>query len=341
MEWNIFPAKAFQQHTSTWDALNNRTYRTPLMESRFVSPLVNHFSDGSEILVLCTNNGQVIAGSILRRVSFGRWETFQPSQSPLGMWLSSKDAQLDALLKTLSKALPGIVFQIAITQQDPKLLLRPADEGLFSTLDYIVTGRLDIPSDFEEYRANLSKNVRQNTNRARNRIEKMGHTISFRKVSQPEMIQDAVVKYGEIESAGWKNESGTAVEKGTPQGNFYIEMLSNFSKTKCAIIWQYCYDDKVVATDLCVRNEKAIVILKTTYDEEQQKYSPAFCMHLEGIEWCGTQNLEEMEFYGPAMEWHQKLTQDLRTMFHINWSPSPIAKMLLNLIKALLSRKNG
>ena len=334
VEWTCVPVQEFTTHRDAWNELNAQTYRSPLMDSRFVDPLLKYFSDGSELLCLGYQDDQLKVASVVRKVSFGRWQTLQAEQAPLGLWMSEPSVDLHAYLTTLSASLPGWVMQISLTQQDPKLLNRPADNSFFSTLDYITTGRLDVPEDFDTYRQGLSRNVKQNTNRAKNRIEKMGHSIHFKVVHATDNIESAVKEYGVLESKGWKAEKGTAVNISNDQGRFYLDMLSNFSPNQ-AEVWQYCYDDKIVATDFCIHNQSSIIILKTTYDEEWQKYSPAFCMHLDGIAHCSDLNLDEIEFYGPAMDWHKKLTDDLRTMYHVNWFKLALIKALIGKLKKL------
>jgi hypothetical protein len=47
--------------------------------------------------------------------------------------------------------------------------------------------------------------------------------------------------------------------------------------------------------------------------------------------------VERIEFYGRAMDWHRKWTDDIRTMYHVNIYPWPIFKPL----HAMLGRKWG
>jgi CelD/BcsL family acetyltransferase involved in cellulose biosynthesis len=197
-------------------------------------------------------------------------------------------------------------------------------------MDYISTGRVAVPEDFDAYWSSRSKNTRQNVNKARNRVARDGAHIRFESCTDPEQAESMLGDYGYLESAGWKKRLGTAVSRDNAQGQFYTGLLK-FLMPGRAMVWRYFFDERLVATDLCINNEGVVYILKTTYDEELRKYSPAFMMHIDGIRYCSTCGFDSIEFYGPAMDWHKKLTDDLRALYHINWYRHALIPDILNL----------
>tara|TARA_R110001583_G_scaffold143203_1_gene295314 strand:- start:25006 stop:26037 length:1032 start_codon:yes stop_codon:yes gene_type:complete len=335
ISWVLLPVTDFKQHQEEWDRLNQAGSSSALLSSRFIEPCLSAFSNGSETLALATLGDTVLAMALIQRVGFGRWQTLQPSQAPIGFWLSGAETDTVALIVSLSQALPGWVLSISITQQDPAILPRPEQTSQLRTLDYISTGRMDIPADFEVYWQSRGKNVRQNINKSKNRLEREGVNIVFDIATDPSEVSDYVVDFGELESAGWKQNSGTAVHIDNEQGRFYIDLLNRFMPDECQV-WRYYFNDKLVATDLCISAGGVLYILKTTYDESWKRYSPAFIMHLEGVRLCSEQGLQAIEFYGPAMDWHKKLTKDLRTMYHITWFSHPLIPKLNHLKQRLL-----
>ena len=52
-------------------------------------------------------------------------------------------------------------------------------------------------------------------------------------------------------------------------------MLEGFARKGRARIYQYWFDDAVVAMDLCIESGGQIVILKTAYDEAHKAVSPS------------------------------------------------------------------
>lgn len=331
LQWTVHPIECFDKESSQWQNLNKKTANTLLLDPRFISPLIKHFADEEMVMALAHQQQELVAACILSKKGWGQWQTFQPSQAPLGMWLcKSFYFQDTSFHKQLASALPGIVLTISITQQDPQLLPRPADNKHFSTLDYITTARLDIPKDFESYWQSRSKNARTSVGKAKRRIEKEGKQIRLEVDSLADKIHSGVTAYGELESQGWKQESGTAIHIDNAQGKYYSEMLTAFSPKQCQI-WRYFFDSELVATDLCIDDGDTLFILKTTYAEQWQRYSPAFCLHVDGIEHCSKTDLKSIEFYGPSMQWHKKLTEDERVMYHLTYYNVPAVKSIKKL----------
>jgi hypothetical protein len=86
-------------------------------------------------------------------------------------------------------------------------------------------------------------------------------------------------------------------------------------------------DGVVAASDLCLVRNGMLVVLKTTYDETLKPLSPALLLREDELQWIFAQgNIHVVEFYGRVMDWHRKLTDDVRTMYHLNcyghsWAP--------------------
>jgi hypothetical protein len=61
------------------------------------------------------------------------------------------------------------------------------------------------------------------------------------------------------------------------------------------------------------------VVLKTTYDESIKGLSPAFLMRQDALalEWPAGR-LKRIEFYGKRLEWHQRWTDNVRELYHMN-----------------------
>lgn len=319
MTWQLYPIAQFNQHIKTWNELNSNNSNTPLLTSDFVVPLLQHFSTGNELLAIHGNPTQPNAMAILSKRRFAVWETMQPSQAPLGLWLQNKNIERSVLLPELRKALPFPTLLIGLTQQDPDLLPRPERSNNLSTLDYIQTARVSVNGNFQDYWSQRGKNLRQNLNRQRNRLKREDIQTTLKIISAPEDIRQAVIDYGQLESAGWKSDGGTAIHIDNTQGKFYCDMLTNFAEQKNALIFQYYYNDNLVATDLCIKDEYSLIILKTTYDEAITSSSPAMLMRQEAFEYIFDNRLvKKIEFYGKVMDWHTKWSNEIRDLYHIN-----------------------
>src|SRR5262249_32566450 len=119
--WEFYPISKFDEHTQDWDRLNEAAAKTPRQTPAFMAPLLNEFRTGDELLAVCRPDDPV-AMAIVRRQSQIAWETFQPSQAPLGAWLQMPEADTVVLAESLLKSLPGLVMALGITQVDPDLV---------------------------------------------------------------------------------------------------------------------------------------------------------------------------------------------------------------------------
>lgn len=320
MNWHLYPIAEFKQHIKSWNELNSNGVNTPLLSSDFIMPLLEQFSTGKELLAIHGSPNQPDAMAILTKPKLAVWETLQPSQAPLGLWLQNKTLETGTLLSQLRKALPFPTLLVGITQQDPDLLPRPEKCSNLKTLDYIQTARVSVNGSFQDYWSQRGKNLRQNLNRQRNRLKREEIQTTLKIITVPEEIRQAIIDYGRLESAGWKNSGGTAIHIDNEQGKFYCDMLTNFSQNQNALIFQYYYDDNLVATDLCIKDADSLIILKTTYDETITASSPAMLMRQEAFEYIFNTNLaKRIEFYGKVMDWHTKWSDEIRTLYHVNF----------------------
>lgn len=319
MTWHLHPVSEFKHYSKSWDCINSKGGNTPLLSSDFVAPLLDYFSSGKEKLAIYGSPDQPVAMAILTKPKFAVWETLQPSQAPIGLWLQDKNTALASLLPSLRKVLPFPTLLLGVTQQDPDLLTRPEKSGGISTLDYIQTARVTVNGSFEDYWSKRGKNLRQNLNRQRNRLEREGIQTTLKIITTADEIPQAIVEYGRLESAGWKSAGGTAIHIDNNQGKFYRDMLVNFSQHQDALVFQYYYGEKLVATDLCIKDNASLIILKTTYDETITTSSPAMLMRQDAFKYIFEKQLvEKIEFYGKVMDWHTKWSEEIRTMYHIN-----------------------
>lgn len=321
MGWRVLPASAFCDYQEEWDRINQEGTNSPVLNSSFISCALDAFGADNRKLALFEAEGQIATMAVLEKRKFGVWDTYQPSQSPLGFWINQSSIPLNELLGALCKALPGIVLKIGITQQDPDIYPRPDTLDKISTLDYIDTAKIELTGTFEEYWAARGKNLRHNLKRQRNRLDKEQVTLSLNTITNHEFIPDAIRVYGAIESAGWKSETGTAIHTDNAQGKFYINLLQAFSKNGKSRIYQYAYNDEIVATDLCIEQGGTFVILKTTYDENIKTSSPAFLMRQDIFrQLFDDKQVKSIEFYGKVMDWHTKWSDQVRTIYHLNFT---------------------
>jgi hypothetical protein len=340
MNWNLYPIEQLERLAPTWDAINDASGSLPFLQSRFILPLCQTFGDRSLRIALFESAQGPLAMGILTRKGLAQWETFQPSQLPIGAWVMRPDQDFEFLLSSLIRKLPGVALIIGVTQQDPNCLRRPPHSPYLQTLDYIQTARITVQGPFEQYWEARGKNLKHNMKRQRSRLEKEGIKTSLEVVTGSDGIAQAIADYGQLESAGWKAEGGTAIHPDNAQGRFYRAMLEAFCRQGSGRVYRYRFNDRVVAVDLCLEANGTLIILKTTHDESIKTCSPAFLMRQEAFEKLfEEQRIKRIEFYGKLMDWHTKWTSEVRTMYHVNYYRSSwLPKIRSMLMKLRMSR---
>jgi CelD/BcsL family acetyltransferase involved in cellulose biosynthesis len=324
MRWRVYPIGEFDRFRSQWNALNAVAGDVPFLRAEFLSPALREFGTGAEMFVTLGGDDDFAAMGMLRRVRPGMWETFQPSQLPLGAFLQRRGLPVDATLEGLLRELPGLAVAVGVTQQDPAVVARPADSMLVETLDYIETATLTLEGTFDEYWATRGKNLRHNVKRQRAKLAEQSVPLRLEVIDAPDHVPAAIADYGRLEGSGWKAREGTAVGLDNAQGRFYCSVFDTYCRQGTGRIFRYLFGDQVVAMDLCIESGSVLVVLKTTYDEKVKVVSPATLMRHEIMSRLFDEGrITRVEFYGKAMEWHLRWTNDLRTLYHVNryrWS---------------------
>lgn len=325
IKWTLSTAnQSSSPWAKEWDQLNDRAGALPFLASDVMLAALTHFGTGKELLAVGSCAGETVAMALLTRKNAITWESFQPSQLPLGAYLQLPEFRVDAAASTLLLALPKPALLLGLTQLDPAWLDRPQDSATTTVIDYIDTAWVNVAGSFDEYWAARGKNLRQNMRKQRNKLEADGIIPRLEILGTPDTISGAIVDYGRLESAGWKAEIGTAVQLDNAQGRFYRQILESACQRGEGVIYRYWFGEKVVAVDLCVKHRDTLVILKTTYDENYKAVSPAFLMREESFRKLFEEGaIKRIEFFGKMMEWHTRWTEHSRRLYHLThyrWS---------------------
>jgi hypothetical protein len=341
IRWENLAASALQPNaklSQDWDRLNAERGKLPFLMSDAMVSALTILGDGTERLLVGYANTTVVAMFLLTPQGKFQWRTFQPSQVPLGAWVARADLDLLSLACSLVRGPLGFCLALSVTQVDPLLASRTADTPDTQTLDYIDTGWIDIEGTFDDYWAARGKNLRQNMRKQRVKLAADGVKLTMQVLRDHADMAPAIARYGQLESAGWKAQSGTAIHPDNAQGRFYRELLEHASLRGEAAVYQYLFDDRVVAMNLCLLSQGTLVVLKTTYDESIKTLSPAFLLREEELQDIYRQGqIKRMEYFGKVMDWHTKLTDKKRTVYHLTAYRWPFIKKLAEARRAKAS----
>jgi CelD/BcsL family acetyltransferase involved in cellulose biosynthesis len=336
MKWAIYPAAQFSAFAERWSQLNAETTKSPLLEVDFVQPLLKEFGNGRELLAVCEQDGRTQAMAIIAPRGRGVWDTFQPSQAPVGPWMHRRELDMSQLATSLLKSLPGIPLSLGLTQLDPDLFARPVESKNLRTINYIETAKISITGTFDAYWEARGKNLRSNMKKQRSKLQKDGVQTRMQVNRSPDDVAEAIADYGKLESAGWKAAGGTAIHPDNAQGRYYRSMLEAYCRRGAGRIYRYWFDSQLVAMDLCIEGPDSIIILKTTYDESvPNSLSPTLLMREEACRQLFEEaRFSKIEFYGKVMEWHRRWTDEIRTMYHATEYRWPVLLELRGMLGA-------
>ena len=327
MTWRLLPVTRFGDVRAQWQTLNARSGDTPVLHPDFIGPLLQEFASPADQLAILDSAAGPSAMTVLSRRNGLAWQSFQPANAPIGLWVCDPALPLPELLRDLLRSLPGPTGLIGLLQQDPDITPRPPDDNGLSTLDYIETARVSVSQPFDDYWAQRGKNLRRNMKRQHTQLEREGTPPRLEVLRDPADMPRAITDYARLEGIGWKRALGTDVQQDDPQSRFYVGMMQRFCAAGKGHVFRYFYGEDLAATDICIEHDGVFAILKTTYDEAIRKTSPAQLMRHEMFEALFRQGrLRRIEFYGRVMDWHRQWTDEIRTLYHVNQYRWPLLR---------------
>jgi hypothetical protein len=321
MGWIFYNARdRFEEYKNKWNDINKSIGNHVLLDACFVASLIRHF--GSDHTMLGISDDEESAGAVIvEKTGPGFWQTFQPSQGPLGLILLADRNHVDLQISRLMRCLPGYCLGFSVTQQDPDHSLFDRSEWSMpvEVIKYIDTSRIVLEGEFEEYWRQRGRYFVDDLRRQTKRLTEQGICMEFVAQRDPQRIAKGIAEFARLESAGWKGKEGSAVSEDNPQGLFYRDIMENFCSRGEGVMYQLLFNGKVVACDLCLERDGMLVVLKIAYDESVKGISPGKFIHREILRRLfAERETKVLEWYGRVHEWQQKLDSKERAMFHVN-----------------------
>ena len=343
--WRIVPARCFADWAGRWQTLNSKGARTPALDERLITALIEEFADRHTYLAILGNPAAPSAMILLKRESQIAWRFFAEDFAPIAPIVTQPELDLATEWLNLLVRLPGMPQRLILANLDPDTVPRPQNAMLVNVKDDFVTHRLTVDKNFDQYLAERSANFRHNLRRRRNLVMKMGIQPRIERVTSPEEMPQLVRDHARLELSGWKGAEGTAIDPDAPSGRFYERLMTEMARTGDAIGWRYLYDDVVVATYLGIRGFGTGLALKWAYDERYSNTTPGNLMRLEMMRVLfDASEVERYEFMG-AGTWQNRWSHETRTIYELQvyrslaalsghrlWN---VAKSRLQLVKEL------
>ena len=287
-------------YKNAWDELNAELYASnPYFDSSFIEPLLTYFATGKERLCIHRGEADIDGLVIVSPDHLAKWSLFVLDQVQITPILLRYPENLESLLYSLH----GFPLALDLPCQDPihSPLQNELQRLLWKPVPHAHTISVSLEGDFENYVASRSKGFRYNIKRRFKKVKEAGFAIRIERVTDPEEMQAAVSRFGDIESMGWKGASGTAVHIDNVQGQFYTSVLKNFAQHGKACVYELYFDDTLVAMELCIASSDMLILLKTTHDESQSSFAPGRLLLYSLLkDQFLTKQLKKVEFYTNA-----------------------------------------
>jgi len=320
MNWQFFNISEIDSKWDEWDRLNGLYYNFhPFFDSRFIRPCIKYFGGNSIKLAQLKNSRNEIIGLLLiKKNKLGSWNLFYtPQMQIIPVLLNKNNASME--IKALIRSLCDYCWRLECTYQDPEFTpLNIIDDGLVLKYYHCTTTRIDLNNNFEHYWRLRKKNLQKNINRYFNRLKKDNVKISFKKINHVSELVKGLIRYGLLESLGWKGEVGTAIHPSNIQGLFYGEVIRLFGESGQASICELYLNKELAASRICLNNKDINIILKVTYNEKFKQFSPGKLLLFEMIkDEFNKKHYQHIEFYTNASKEQISWSSSTRDIYHL------------------------
>lgn len=287
LNWQLHPlptAEGLGPHLTAWNDLNRRIMGGHgMLDGVFIDALLRHAGDQDVSLARADVDGETVAMLLLvpRAVRLGIWTSFLPSQAQIGPSLIPPGLDLSGLFA----ALPRYASELDLLCNDPRFGdLRELPRLSVRCLPHALTMSVSLVGSFEDYWAQRPRKLIQNMRRYMRRLQSEPGGERLVIVNEPEAIELAVVRYGNLEASGWKGREGTAVTHSSAQGRFYAEVMRKFAERGEAMVYELWFGDELVASRMLLLRNGMAIMLKTTFHEGFDRFAPGRILLLRTLE---------------------------------------------------------
>jgi CelD/BcsL family acetyltransferase involved in cellulose biosynthesis len=237
--------------------------------------------------------------------------------------------------------LPGKAWTIDLLAIDPDF--EPEWNGLDlprTMVRHDLTMAVGTQGEFDSYWQARPNKLR--TNLRRYQRKSGDHITRLQVTDDAEEISVAVNRYAELESAGWKAKTGTAISPDNPQGSFYGQVLRQFAASGQAKVIELWFDDKLAASRLVICHRGMWIMLKTTYDESLSAMAPGRQLLHEALRLAFVDIPSAVvEFYTNATRDQAEWATNLRYTCHHQLYRNLAVANLHGVVRALKRRLSG
>lgn len=224
--------------------------------------------------------------------------------------LDDKPAIVEGLWKEIEQQKDWDVLECRLVRDDSWLkdvLLNAGKRGFLTgiwPMDSAPFIRVPIPVEgsigdfFKGERNHLGKEL----SRRLRRLNEIG-VVEFKRTN--ELQPQALQRYFELESKGWKGRSGTAAVQDDAAAGLHSDFARDMAANGSLIVYELCLDEKTIAMSINIRLDDHVYHWKTSYDENYSRYSPGNLLFRRLLEDCAAAGVSEIDFMCPSLPYKQ------------------------------------
>jgi hypothetical protein len=132
---------------------------------------------------------------------------------------------------------------------------------------------LKMDKSIEYFLSSKSGNFRSNLKRKEKKLKGAGE-LSLNVYTNPDEVERALSEVFEIEKKSWKVAEGSAIMSDSKRVKFYSLLAEKTANAQWLRVYVLKLDNRAIAFDFGLFFEKTYYMLKTSYDEQLNAYSP-------------------------------------------------------------------
>jgi CelD/BcsL family acetyltransferase involved in cellulose biosynthesis len=170
---------------------------------------------------------------------------------------------------------------------------------------------LALDSSYEAFLASRSGKFRNYLRRKNRAVEESGQ-IKVLRAGRDLDLDQAYADLLSIEERSWKHAHGTAISA-VPHQRLYYRTLSAgaLERGRLHLVLMYL-NDRPIAFDLGIKHDDRYYYLKTSFDEEFRRLSPATVLRAHLVETLIGEGVHSLDFPAEPYQWEEQWTDQLR-----------------------------
>jgi len=182
---------------------------------------------------------------------------------------------------------------------------------------------LDCSGGIDQALRTVSKSFRTNLGRLARRANAQGE-LAYRVVSAPEELDAAFEAFLEVESSGWKRDSGTAIAQDDRLVAFYRRLVREFGARGACRIHLLTLDGQPVAAQFGLLSDRQLNLLKIGFSQAHAPLAPGNLIMLRTIEQvCADPDVDRLSFVTDPL-WSQAWRPHRTPVDHVTVYPATL-----------------